>query len=355
MFVHIFASQTTYSRALLDLLEEETDLKHHFFVFGLGKDHPMNYQYSRFMQERIFYLKNPAHLFHILKLIFKSKWIYIHLLAYDPTLLFWFLNKQLLRKSSWIVWGSDIYAFQKQSQSLRTKAYEWLRRQIIPVFSEIAAFVREDFELITTIYGSKAKYVLILYPLPVNLQQLNNVAIPAKTADVIVMAGNSGDPTNNHLEIFGLLSRFSNENVKIVCPLAYGGTEEYRQLVISKGISTFGVNFVPWLEMKGKEEYAQQLAGIDIAIMNHKRQQGLGNILALLYLGKKVFLRPDTTSYAFMLRNKCRVYSIEEIEDMTFSRFSESMPLDDTVANVEKILQKEYTAGLWKELLKQHK
>jgi len=354
MFVHIFASQTTYSWTLLNLLEGELDLEDHIFVFGLGRDHPMEYQYSPFMQEHIFYLKNPRNLIQILKLIFKSEWIYIHLLSYDPTLLFWFLNKQLLRKATWIVWGSDIYAFQKQYQSLRTRVYEWLRRQIIPVFPEIAAFVREDFELITSIYGSKARYIPILYPLPVSLKQLNNIVAPARSDDVIVMTGNSGDPTNNHLEIFGLLSHFGNENMKIVCPLAYGGTEEYRQLVISKGISTFGKNFVPWLEMKSKEEYAQQLAGVDIAIMNHKRQQGLGNILALLYLGKKVFLRPDTTSYAFMLRNNCMVYNTQDLKGMTFTDFSASMPKDDTVANVEKILQKEYTAGLWKELIKQH-
>ena len=355
MFVHIFANQTTYSWALLNMLEEETDLDDHVFVFGLGKDHPMDYPYSRAMQNRLLFLKRPRDLGKILKCIYHAKWIYIHFLAYDPTLFFWFLNKRLLAKSTWIVWGSDIYSYQKQKQSARTRVYEWLRRKIIPRFPEIAAFVKEDYEVIAMVYGTAAKYLPILYPLPVNPSQLDRVVKTQKNTNPVVMIGNSGDPTNNHLEMIDLLSSFRKEAMKVVCPLAYGGTPEYRQIVISKGISTFGNNFVPWMEMKGKQEYAEQIAGVDIAVMNHQRQQGLGNILALLYLGKKVFIRSDITSYSFLMRNNCRVMATESIKEMDFKTFSE--PLADrfeTSVNVGKITQKDYAAGLWKNLLKQH-
>ena len=247
MFVHIFASQTTYSWTLLNMLEEEINLDNHVFIFGLGRDHPMDYPYSGEMQKRIFYLKQARHLPAILKYIYKAEWIYIHLLAYDPTLIFWYLNRKLLKKSTWIVWGSDIYAFQKKAQSIRTRAYEWLRCHIIPAFTEIAAFVQEDFDLITSVYGSNAKYVPILYPLPVNLTHLDQAAIEPKTTNLVVMIGNSGDPTNNHIEMLDLLSIFRNQEMKVFCPLAYGGSAEYKQLVISKGIFTFGDNFVPWL------------------------------------------------------------------------------------------------------------
>jgi dTDP-N-acetylfucosamine:lipid II N-acetylfucosaminyltransferase len=355
MFVHIFANQTTYSWALLKLLEEETDLEDHVFVFGLGKDHPMEYPYSAAMQSRLLFLKKPGDLVKIIRHIYQARWIYIHLLAYDPTLFFWYLNRKLLRKSTWIVWGSDIYAFQKQNQSLRTRTYEWLRHKIIPVFPEIAAFVREDFDVIASIYGTSAGYIPILYPLPVNSAQLDQVVKSQNHGELVVMIGNSGDPTNNHLEMIELLSPFRDEAMKVVCPMAYGGTAEYRQIVKSAGFSTFGDNFIPWLEMKGKQEYAVQLAGVDITIMNHQRQQGLGNILALLYLGKKVFIRSTTTSWAFLGRNNCKVVAVESLNGMDFRTFSEPLAeRSETMTNVGKIMQQDYTAGLWKNLLKRH-
>lgn len=354
MYIHIFASQTAYGWALLNMLEQEVDLDNHLFIFGLGKDHPMKYPYSSKMQEKILYLKHPADILTILKHVYNADWIYIHLLAYDPTLLFWSLNRKLLRKSTWIVWGSDIYAFQKQKLSIRTRVYERLRRRIIPVFSEIAAFVKEDFELISSVYGSTAKYLPILYPLPVSLEQLENIGTVRKDPELIVMIGNSGDPTNNHIAMIELLSDFRKFAMKVVCPLAYGGTEEYRQLVIKAGIATFGNNFIPWLEMKGKQEYAGQLANVDIALMNHQRQQGLGNILALLYLGKKLFIRSDTTSFLFLKRNNCLAYDIGSIKNMSFAEFSLPNSENSTVSNVHKILKKDYSASLWKNLIKQH-
>jgi len=43
------------------------------------------------------------------------------------------------------------------------------------------------------------------------------------------------------------------------------------------------------------EKYLEFLAGIDIAIFNHKRQQAFGNAITLLGLGKKVFIHNDST------------------------------------------------------------
>jgi hypothetical protein len=355
MYVHIFANQTTYSWALLNLLEKEINIENHIFVFGIGRDHPMDYPYSPHLQKHILYLKQPGQLMLILKQIYSANWIYIHLLAYDPTLFFWSLNKKLLKKSTWIVWGSDIYAFQKKEQSLRTRFYERLRQNIIPGFPEIAAFVPEDFDIIASIYNSKARYLPILYPLPVDVSQLDNVNDIPREGAFSVMIGNSGDPTNRHFEIIEMLSVFRNEDMKVFCPMAYGGSQEYRELVNRKGISTFGDNFIPWLEMKGKQEYAEQLAGIDVAIMNHKRQQGLGNILALLYLGKKVFIRKEVSSYSFLMRNNCNIYAVESLRGLDFFDFCKPIEeKDTTISNVGKIMQKDYAANLWKNLLKQH-
>jgi len=301
------------------------------------------------------FLKHPRQLVRIIRQLYQARWIYIHFLAYDPTLAFWCVNRKLLRRSTWIVWGDDVYAYQKELRSIKTRIYERLRRRIIPVFTEVAAFVPEDFDVLASVYGSHAEYVPVLYPLPVNLSHLENIEIRPQNQELVVMIGNSGDPTNNHDEMLDILAPYRNEKMKVVCPLAYGGTVEYKQKLISRGISLFGDKFVPWLEMKEKQVYAEALATVDIALMNHKRQQGLGNILALMYLGKKVFLRTTTTSYSFLMRNNCTVFGLETIKEMDFATFREPVPdYIKTRNNIGRIIGKEYVAGLWKDLIKRH-
>lgn len=62
------------------------------------------------------------------------------------------------------------------------------------------------------------------------------------------------------------------------------------------------------------EEYLGLLAKIDIAILNHKRQQAMGNITTLLGLGKKYILgdRDDITSWKFCLDHEFKVFKISK-------------------------------------------
>ena len=55
--------------------------------------------------------------------------------------------------------------------------------------------------------------------------------------------------------------------------------------------------------------------------MNHNRQQGMGNILTLLYLGKKIYMQPDITSYRCLNRLGATIYDINEIERIDFNDF----------------------------------
>jgi hypothetical protein len=45
------------------------------------------------------------------------------------------------------------------------------------------------------------------------------------------------------------------------------------------------------------ESYLQILRGCGFVIMNHIRQQALGNIITMLYLGARIFLRTDNPIY----------------------------------------------------------
>ena len=56
------------------------------------------------------------------------------------------------------------------------------------------------------------------------------------------------------------------------------------------------------------------MANIDIAIFAHKRQQAMGNIITLLGLGKKVYIRREITTWQFFKDINVNVYDFDSFE-----------------------------------------
>jgi hypothetical protein len=169
---------------------------------------------------------------------------------------------------------------------------------------------------------------------------LNISNINVKHATLKVMLGNSCSKTNLHLEALGMLSKFRDEDLEIICPLSYGIKDEaYFREVIKKGSEIFGDRFIPLTEFMEPAKYTELLAGIDIAIMNHNRQEALGNIISLLYLGKKVYLKPETSSYQYFLEKNIRVCNINDLRSVDYNAFSN--PEQVEVANNPQILKNE--------------
>lgn len=355
MYLHLFASETTYSSTLLSLLDRNIDLQEHSFVFGLGKSHPISREYKGQLDNRIFFLKKPQDFLKIIRLIKNAKWIYFHFLAYDPTLFYWLIRKKKIKNATWIIWGADVYAYKKARHSLRNKLYEKARKKLIPFFPEIAAFVKDDFEIVNKVYNTRAEYVPILYPIPVNLDHLAEIQLERLEGEVKIMIGNSGDESNEHIDVLQKIARFSEENILIICPLSYGGTPEYIDSVCAEGKRLFGDKFVAVKEMMQANDYAHFLAHIDIVLMNHQRQQGLGNIMALLFLEKKIFMRKNTTSFDFLVENGCKIELIETLDQISFNDF---INFTDELKNnrivMKEMLTDEFPLNRWKNLFNRH-
>lgn len=123
-----------------------------------------------------------------------------------------------------------------------------------------------------------------------------------------ILLGNSASATNNHLEAFDLLSEFDLKDRKIVTPLSYG-CHKYARAIKSKGTKQFGDRFVPLTSFLPIEEYNQLMSNCGIVIMNHYRPQAVGNIIAALYMGCKVFLN-ETNIYQYFDDMGCHIFSI---------------------------------------------
>ena len=166
------------------------------------------------------------------------------------------------------------------------------------------------------------------------------------------MVGNSADPVNNHLEILNFLERYKDQNLKILCPLSYG-KQDYAENVIKNGRARFGDKFIPLTEFISSERYLQILGTIDVMILNHGRQQGLGSIISALNLQKKVYIRANTTPFRFFKDKGVFIYDTLKLQSEDFRtlfEFSEDIGKSNSVI-IRNEFSEESSVALWKKVL----
>ncbi|MCF6351471.1 MAG: TDP-N-acetylfucosamine:lipid II N-acetylfucosaminyltransferase [Cyclobacteriaceae bacterium] len=172
------------------------------------------------------------------------------------------------------------------------------------------SLIKEEFDYLHTnkLIDSKAVLQTLAY-YPIEYFAKNGDASLPIGSNILI--GNSASYTNNHLEIFDFLKEIDIGNRQIIVPLSYGNTK-YQKEIVKEGTAQFGVQFVAMLKFMPLSEYNKVIQSCGIIIMNHYRQQGVGNILQSLWAGRKVFLSEKNILFAYFNRIGCVVFSIEK-------------------------------------------
>ena len=332
MFIHIMTSENYYHISYIQFIERNFPTEDHQFIFRSKIFKKSNYKATTSIKAK----PNFISLFLFIPKLIRAKKVYLHYLPYGNSLPFWVMFSLLSKKLVWIFWGGDIYIYSEKNKSLKTRFYESCRKIIIRHLKNIAGFLTEDFELIKRVYKTKAVYTKAIYPLPINFSDLS-INNPKKGKTIQILVGNSADPSNNHFELLNQLAVYKDEDILLICPLSYGYYNEYLSKVKEEGFRIFGDKFKPLLEFLSTSDYGKILETVDIAIMNHQRQQGLGNLISVLWLGKKVFVRSDTTSFNFFKSEDITVWDTLEIKNLSFESFISLNP-NDAIKNKTLVL-----------------
>jgi len=230
-------------------------------------------------------------------------------------------NKYIIMNASkdvkflWIGWGMDYYDFisqdlhldqtklllvsQKQ-YSIKTfvKTFLFRNYNVNDVMKRVDFFapvLENEYELVKQHFDEfKPKFIDWNYG---TLEQIVSGFKDIKLNGNNVLVGNSATPTNNHYEAFDLLKQI-NFNNKVFVPLSYG-VEEYKNSIIKLGNDLFQQNFYPLTDFMVLEEYLKLISSCSVVVMNHLRQQAIGNINIMLYLGARVFLNKKNPAYDF--------------------------------------------------------
>lgn len=147
--------------------------------------------------------------------------------------------------------------------------------------------------------------------------------------DINVLVGNSADPSNNHTEVLELLSEYNVSFDKLTLPVSYGKNYYLKRLeekILSSNVSGNVELLKSFVDIN---TYNNILKNCSYAIMNHNRQQAYGNIIALLYFGKTLYINPINPLYNFLVRKGIVLKSTHDLKHGKLTKISER----DTYSN----------------------
>lgn len=250
----------------------------------------------------------------LIKQLHNARKVMLHGLFSINVLVILFLCPWVLHKCYWVIWGGDLYQYTNVRTSIPSKLREILRRFIIGRVGHLVTYIKGDVELARQWYGATGTHhECIMY--------LSNVVNPGAMAEtnprsgkggLNILLGNSADPSNNHIQALERLLAYKDQDIKIFVPLSYGDRNHARS-VIAQGHEWFGEKFVPMTDFMPFEQYLEFLKSLDIAIFNHQRQQAMGNIVTLLGMGKKVFIRSDFSHGRFLTGLGIKLDDVEQL------------------------------------------
>ena len=293
---------------------------HLFLYLKMAGDEPC---YSNVIKLKFYRI--PV-LFHISLYKYFNKYdiIFLHSLSKAKVVNFLFLFPKFLRKCYWLLWGGDLYykldSIHNKKKNIENKIFSSVLKRLKFVLTH----VKGDVEIAKREFGFNGiHFDCLLYPSNV-INTTYYISNDENKKELNILVGNSAHESNRHIDAFNKLSKFKDLNIKIYCPLSYGDSI-YAQKVVTRGKEIFDVKFLPLLDFMSLADYKSLLSKIDIAIFNNWRQQGMGNIITLLAMGKTIYLRKEVTTWNLLNEKGFKVIDFSSFGDLETLTYNERL------------------------------
>lgn len=331
-----------FFRDYIHFIAENFDSREHLFLYLKTRGDEPSYPNVKRMR----FYRIPI-LFHweLYRLMLAHNKVMLHSLSKKRIVNFLFLFPWFSKKCYWLLWGGDMYYRLSNTSSGRKKNLgNYMFSHVVKKLGYILTHIKGDVDIARKEFGFKGfHYNCMLYPS--NL--FNDVALEKKSSEgLTLLLGNSSHKSNNHKEIIDRIAYLRNSDVRIFCPLSYG-SKRVAEDVANYGNLVFGNKFIPLMNFISKNEYLELLGAVDVAIFNHWRQQGVGNIISLLGLGKTVYLRQEVTTWDMLVDKGITVKDVRTLDRLELIHPSER---DVNVAIVKACFSKEVLVEQYKDI-----
>ncbi|MGN0505883.1 MAG: TDP-N-acetylfucosamine:lipid II N-acetylfucosaminyltransferase [Lachnospiraceae bacterium] len=277
----------------------------------------------------------------ILHSLYLSRWELLRL-AFSPA---------ILRKTAWIEWGKDLYNYKKEDKSLKAIIHNYIHTRIRENVSYFVSIFPPDEQVFRKNFKNRAPIFQTSYVAYNSIELLEKTRPKTKRQGVVrVQVAHSCNVWNNHFDILNALAHLKYSRIELVIPLSTGAPIENKKKVSTYAKTLFGhkAKFL-WDEMD-KEGYFKFLWSVDIAVFWLERQAALGNILRLLYMGKKVFLPKDSVMYDFFVENGVEIYDSKKIPEMTYEEFVAPLKKPTPDPFIVKMMNEQSLVDSWQQI-----
>ena len=340
MNIH-FHIDSTYTQEVINFINSNFSIEKNLHIITERRQNLTFVKPDSFTNIYSVDMKNIKETNKLKRILSKLKGNYIrcfyHYLSNDAIILTHLLGLSQ-KERNWILWGADLYAYidynlyspetkivlnknkkienspiNRVFRSVYHKVMLIIRKKFLQSLDKIMTWNKGDYELACEHYQITPQHIECSY----NFGLKKNLQLKSRNKDSkekIILVGNSGDPSNNHIDIYKALANIEGE-FKVLSFLTYGNPV-YIEKIIDIGYEILGAKFIPITDHMNREDYFNFIEAIDVVIMNHYRQQGVGNIVAFLQKGKKVYMNDFVTTFEHFKSNGVKVFSISEMLDV---------------------------------------
>jgi dTDP-N-acetylfucosamine:lipid II N-acetylfucosaminyltransferase len=293
------------------------------------------------------------------------KKVFIH--QFSPLMYRWVaMNK--FQEINWMVWGGDLYNLPFVKHDFYEPAtLEFIRKHpsgvnwlyLLKVYLTSMPFRKKAYSKIRSVYtwmsseyafaskhipSLQAEHQFFFYENQSPYQKLDGLVKPRNTASkpYRVIVGNSGTPTNNHIDAIQKISD-SGIMADLIIPVGYG--EAAYIDFLKRNVAFYKNGAVEFVDrFMDFDEYVALLVSADALVMNHIRPQGYGNIFMMMYLGKPVFLNERNISLPDLDRASLPWNPIRNLKSLS------EIKIQDNRESILKLLSHDRLVSLYKTL-----
>jgi len=355
MVLHVFSNMRNYPVAFANFASSLDPERNHRFIFrSWDANHGLS---EEALSRSIKITSKKELLFKLTPMLKQAERVFFHSFTIGIALFYWVYAIRKIRSAWLVVYGTEIYWYRYAAPSAWNRIQERMRRIIFRRIGHIVTTIREDYNLFRSSYAPGVVHVDAFVPIPGNITGLKfNPAPHTPGTGISILLGNSATPSNYHQDALEKLSRSPiAERISIYCPLSYGDPQ-YAEEVSRLGQKLFSTRFHGMMEFLPPEQYYEFLGHIDLAMMNHDRQQALGNIFALLYIGKKVYIRDDNPIFTWFGEQEMVVGNVREIFEGG-THIPVSLTPEEALKNhrvMEELLSESNYQRMWLPILEGH-
>ncbi len=334
--LHVITSAPQNERGIMELIHSINEDCSHYFLFDNTKAILHTWQEWRKYEYCGLFLPNKSKLARyqfLLEAFKRADRILLHGMYFARKIYYFILHchPEFLEKTTWIEWGADLYRWRVNETGIISRKMNQIGDNIRRAIPRTILSFPVDELYYRREYGDSAE--LIPLPLPATRPILPRIdeAYAEKHDDRIrIQVAHNGLMENHHMRILEAISKFRDENIQVVIPMAYNigdlknkiDKKAYKNAVLGYANYCFGKKAVPFTSSVALDYYMRYLWTVDIVIFDLHRPCGIGNLLYMLYMGKKVFLPADSDYYRYLTDKGIKIYDTDKIPEMTFEEFS---------------------------------